>query len=398
MIYDYAVIGGGIVGLATAMALQRQEPGCTIVLLDKERDVARHQTGHNSGVIHAGIYYTPGSLKATLCRAGERAMKDFCAQENIPVRVPGKLVVATSDVELARMQRLLGRARENGIVVKPVDATELRELEPNVAGVGALYVEASGIVDYTLVSRAMRRRIEAAGADVRLGAEVTAIAEDTSTVTIATGSGEWTTRKAIVCGGLQADRLARMAGVDIDFRIIPFRGEYYRLRPELNSIVTRMIYPVPDPDLPFLGIHLTPTVDGDVTVGPNAVLGLGREKYAKLAVSGRDVWDYATYPGMWRVARHNARIGAIELRNSLWKRGYLRECHKYCPSLTVDDFTPQEAGIRAQAVRRDGQLVDDFLIARTPRTMHVCNAPSPAATSSIPLGELIAERGRTGAD
>ena len=396
VIFDYAVVGGGIVGLATARALQKQEPGCTVVLVEKEPVVARHQTGHNSGVIHAGIYYTPGSLKATLCRAGAQAMKEFCAEEGIPFRVPGKLVVATTDVELARMQRLIGRARENQIGIEPVDAAGLAELEPNIAGLGAILVKSSGIVDYTLVSQAMRRRISEAGVQVELGAEVTAIAEEPTSVTVVAGERSWTARKLIVCGGLQADRLARMAGVDLDFRIVPFRGEYYRLRPELDSIVTRMIYPVPDPELPFLGIHLTPTHDGGVTVGPNAVLGLGREKYRKRGISGRDVWDYARYPGMWRVARANARVGAVELRNSLWKHGYLRECRKYCPSLTASDLLPQEAGIRAQAIRRDGSLVDDFLIARTPRTMHVCNAPSPAATSSIPLGELIASHGRSG--
>jgi L-2-hydroxyglutarate oxidase len=398
VIFDYAVIGGGIVGLATALALQKQEPGAAIILVEKEQTVARHQTGHNSGVIHAGIYYSPGSLKATLCRAGARATREFCDEEGIAYRVPGKLVVATTDAELARMLRLLDRARENEIDVEPVDAAGLAELEPNVAGLGAILVKSSGIVDYTLVSQAMRRRIEAAGVTVELGAEVTSIVEDTATATVVAGEQAWTARKLIVCGGLQADRLARMAGVDLDFRIVPFRGEYYRLRPGLDSIVTRMIYPVPDPDLPFLGIHLTPTPDGGVTVGPNAVLGLGREKYRKSGVSGRDVWDYARYPGMWRVARTHARVGVAELRNSLWKHSYLRECQKYCPSLTVGDLAPQEAGIRAQAVRRDGSLVDDFLIARTARTMHVCNAPSPAATSAIPLGELIATRGRLGSD
>lgn len=390
MTYDYAVIGGGIVGLATAMALQRRAPGCSVVVVEKEPAVARHQTGHNSGVIHAGIYYAPGSLKAKLCRAGAVAMKEFCAEEGIEVRVPGKLVVATTPAELARMGRLLARAMENGIDVVRVDAAELAELEPNVAGLGALLVRASGIVDYVAVSGALRARIEARGADVALGAEVTAIAEDTRSVTVVAGGRNWTAARAIVCGGLQADRLARLAGLDVDFRIVPFRGEYYRLRPGRAAVVTRMIYPVPDPNLPFLGIHLTPTVDGGVTVGPNAVLGLARERYAKIGVSLRDVGDYARYAGMWRLARNHLRVGAAELRNSLWKRAYLRECRRYCPSLTSADLLPHVAGIRAQAVRGDGSLVDDFLIARTARTLHVCNAPSPAATSSIALGDLIA--------
>jgi (S)-2-hydroxyglutarate dehydrogenase len=388
--YDYAVVGGGIVGLATALALQRREPGCSVVVMEKEPAVARHQTGHNSGVVHAGIYYAPGSLKATLCRAGAKAMKEFCAQEDIEVRVPGKLVVATTPAELGRMERLLARATGNGIDVVRVDAAELAELEPNVAGLGALLVRASGIVDYVAVSAAMRGRIEARGAEVALGAEVTAIGEDARSVTVVAGGRSWTAARAIVCGGLQADRLARLAGLDVDFRIVPFRGEYYRLRPEHDTVVTRMIYPVPDPDLPFLGIHLTPTLDGGVTVGPNAVLCLARERYAKAGVSLRDIGDYARYAGMWRLARDHLRTGAAELRNSLWKRAYLRECRKYCPSLTTADLLPHVAGIRAQAVRRDGSLVDDFLIGRTARTLHVCNAPSPAATSSLALGELIA--------
>ncbi|HEX3591904.1 MAG TPA: L-2-hydroxyglutarate oxidase [Pseudonocardiaceae bacterium] len=390
MSYDYAVIGGGIVGLATASALQRARPGCSVVVVEKEPAVARHQTGHNSGVIHAGVYYPPGSLKATLCRAGAKAMQEFCAEEGIEVRVPGKLVVATTSAELTRMDRLLARATENGIDVVRVGAAELAELEPNVAGLGALLVRASGIVDYVAVSAALRGRIEARGAEVVLGAEVTAIGEDTRSVTVVAGGRTWTAARAIVCGGLQADRLARLAGLDVDFRIVPFRGEYYRLRPDRAAVVTRMIYPVPDPNLPFLGIHLTPTVDGGVTVGPNAVLGLARERYAKTGVSLRDVGDYARYAGMWRLARSHLRVGAAELRNSLWKRAYLRECRRYCPSLTSADLLPHGAGIRAQAVRRDGSLVDDFLIARTARTLHVCNAPSPAATSAIALGELIA--------
>jgi L-2-hydroxyglutarate oxidase len=388
--YDYAVVGAGIVGLATAAALQRAEPGCSVVVVEKESGVARHQTGHNSGVIHAGIYYAPGSRKATLCRAGALAMKEFCAEAGIPVRVPGKLVVATTPVELARLDRLLARAEQNGIDVRRVSAVELAELEPNVAGLGALLVRTSGIVDYVAVSTAMRERIEATGAEIALGAEVTAIREDTRSVTVVAGGRSWTAGRVIVCGGLQADRLARLAGVPVDFRIVPFRGEYYRLRPERNAVVTRMIYPVPDPDLPFLGIHLTPTVAGGVTVGPNAVLGLARERYARAGVSLRDVGDYARYAGMWRLARDHLRVGAVELRNSLWKRAYLRECRRYCPSLTSADLLPHVAGIRAQAVRRDGSLVDDFLVARTARTLHVCNAPSPAATSSIALGGLIA--------
>jgi L-2-hydroxyglutarate oxidase len=392
MIYDYAVIGGGIVGLATAMALQERDPGCSLVLIEKQDRVGFHQTGHNSGVIHAGIYYTPGSLKAQLCREGSQRMKAFCAEHQIPVRVPGKLLVATSEVEAERMERLRERGEQNGLHPVPVSRQELASLEPNIVGVGGLFIEPSALVDYKQVSQAMLDVIRAGGADIELGCEVTAIDEGSESVEIRIGQRSLRARSLVACAGLQADRVAKLAGVATDFQIVPFRGQYYRLAPRLNSIVTRMIYPIPDPELPFLGIHLTPTIDGGVTVGPSAVLGLSRERYERVGFSARDVWDYARFPGMWRVARANVKVGATEMRNFLSKREYLKQCHKYCPSLTVDDLLPQAPGIRAQAVLADGSLVEDFLIERTARTLHVCNAPSPAATASIRLGEIIAER------
>jgi L-2-hydroxyglutarate oxidase len=392
MRYDFCVIGGGIVGLATAMALLERQPGATLRLVEKEPRLAVHQTGHNSGVIHSGIYYAPGSLKARLCRDGARATKDFAAHHGIPVDVCGKLLVATDVAESARMDALYARSHHNDVEVQRLDASELHRWEPNVRGVGALFVPATGIVDYAAIARAMSDVIRRRGAEVTLGATVTGLAERGHQVTVTLSSGIVEADRVVVCAGLQADRLARMARVDVDFQIVPFRGEYYRLPDAKSDLVRRLIYPIPDPDLPFLGVHLTRTVDGGVTVGPNAVLGFSREGYAKFSVDRRDVATYLRFPGMWRVARANVRTGAREMANSLSKRGYLRECRKYAPSLTLPDLQPQPAGIRAQAVLRDGTLVHDFLFADTERTLHVCNAPSPAATSAIPIGEMITDR------
>jgi (S)-2-hydroxyglutarate dehydrogenase len=392
VIYDYCVIGGGIVGLATAMQILEARPDASVVLLEKESELGVHQTGHNSGVVHAGIYYAPGSMKAELCRRGAQATKDFAARHRIPLDVCGKLLVATDAAEASRMDALFDRARHNDIDVERIDAAELRRREPNIRGVGALFVAATAITDFGAVARAIGDVVRDRGVKIELGTEVTAINETSDHVTVIAGGRLFEARRLVVCAGLQADRLARMAGAPIDFQIIPFRGEYYRLPAARNGIVKHLIYPIPDPDLPFLGVHLTRTIDGGVTVGPSAVLGFAREGYRKGSFRRRDVGEYMRFPGMWRVARHNVRTGARELRNSMFKRGYLRECHKYCPDLTLDDLLPEPAGIRAQAVLRDGTLVHDFLFAETPRTLHVCNAPSPAATAAIPIGEMIARQ------
>jgi L-2-hydroxyglutarate oxidase len=392
MIYDYCVIGGGIVGLATAMKLQELEPQASLVVLEKESSLARHQTGHNSGVIHAGIYYAPGSLKARLCRRGAKATKAFCDQHGIPYETCGKLLVATSNLELQRMSGLVERARLNEIEIEPLDAQELRRREPHIDGLGALFVPETGIVDYRRVCESMATVIRQAGAVIEMNVEVTAIRETSASVTVANREREWQARKLVVCAGLQSDRLARMAGIETNHQIVPFRGEYYRLRPSRNNIVRHLIYPIPDPDLPFLGVHLTRMIDGSVTVGPSAVLGFAREGYSKFSFNLRDVADYARFPGFWKTMGRNLGHGLREMRNSLSKAGYLQECRKYCPSLELDDLTPCEAGIRAQAVMRDGTLVHDFLFLETPRMLHVCNAPSPAATSAIPIGEMIAEK------
>ncbi len=392
MIYDYCIIGGGIVGLATAMALLERQPGASLLILEKEASLARHQTGHNSGVIHAGIYYAPGSLKADLCKRGAEATKAFCTEHKIKFDVCGKLLVASTPLEVQRMQALYERSQQNGLKVERLDATELQRREPNIVGLGGLFLDATGIVDYKQVCQAMARVIQAAGGEVQLSTTVRAIVESGDSVTISSDDKVWQARQLVACAGLQSDRLAALAGVRIDHQIIPFRGEYFRLPASKNDIVNHLIYPIPDPELPFLGVHLTRMIDGSVTVGPNAVLGLGRENYKKFSVNWRDVAEYARFPGFWKTIWANLGSGTTEMKNSLFKGGYLEQCRKYCPSLNIDDLLPYEAGIRAQAVMRDGTLVHDFLFAETPRMVHVCNAPSPAATSAIPIGQMIADR------
>ncbi|PZW73003.1 L-2-hydroxyglutarate oxidase [Pseudomonas sp. 2848] len=392
MTYDYCIIGGGIVGLATAMALLTRRPGASLLILEKEASLGRHQTGHNSGVIHAGIYYAPGSLKADLCKRGAQATKDFCAEHGIAFEVCGKLLVASNDLEVQRMQALYERSQQNGLKVERLDAGTLREREPNIVGKGALFLDATGIVDYQQVCDAMAKVIRQAGGEVHLSTAVRAIQEHADHVAVSTDGNTWRARQLVACAGLQSDRLARLAGVKIEHQIIPFRGEYYRLPASKNQIVNHLIYPIPDPELPFLGVHLTRMIDGSVTVGPNAVLGFGRENYRKFSVNWRDVAEYARFPGFWKTIWNNLGSGTTEMKNSLFKRGYLEQCRKYCPSLEVEDLLPYEAGIRAQAVMRDGTLVHDFLFAETPRMVHVCNAPSPAATSAIPIGQMIAEK------
>lgn len=390
--YEYCVIGTGIVGLATAMTLIERDRRARILVLEKEPTKAVHQTGHNSGVIHAGVYYQPGSLKARLCREGAEATKTFCQQSRIPFENCGKLVVATHMAELDRMEKLAVCARQNDLAIETLDAGQLRREEPAVKGVGALLVSATGIVDYRRVCEAMAERITAQGNAIRYGSTVDAIIEDESGVRIAAGDDSFRAKRLVVCAGLQSDRLARLAGLQVEHMIVPFRGEYYTLAPRSSDIVRRLIYPVPNPDLPFLGIHLTRMIDGSVTVGPNAVLGFAREGYPKGSVNLADLGEMLAFPGFWRVIGQNWRSGLAEFASSLSKRRYLRECQKYCPSLTLADLGQQGAGIRAQAVLRDGTLVSDFLFLESERTLHVCNAPSPAATSALPIATMIVDR------
>lgn len=393
---DLTLIGGGIVGIATALEIARANPGLSIRVLEKETALSRHQTGRNSGVIHAGIYYAPGSLKARFCREGLQETLKFSREHGIAVDQCGKLLVATSPEEVTRLNALQARALENGLDVQPVTAAELREREPDITGLAGLLSPATGIADYPAIVRKMAELLRAAGAEITLGAEVIAIEEGENAVTLRLASGEViTTRHLIVCAGLQADRLARMCGLGDDFAIVPFKGEYFRLAPRHDRIVQHLIYPVPDPALPFLGVHLTRMIGGFVTVGPNAVLSLSREGYAKLAPSFRDMVAMAGFPGFWRTMAANLATGLGEAANSAFRSRYLRLCQRYCPSLTLEDLLPHPPGIRAQAVMRDGSLVHDFLIRQTARTIHICNAPSPAATSAIPIARHIRDLAST---
>lgn len=390
--YDFIIIGGGIVGLSTAMQLIQAYPDSRMLLLEKESGPARHQTGHNSGVIHAGVYYTPGSLKAKFCLAGNLATKAFCDQQGIRYDSCGKLLVATNELELQRMQALWERTAANGLERHWLSAGQLREREPNISGLGAIFVPSSGIVDYAEVAAAMAHEFQRHGGEIRYGTEVIGLNEDPTQIRVSTDAGEFSCRFMVSCSGLMADRLVRMLGLDPGFSICPFRGEYYRLPEHHNRIVNHLIYPIPDPAMPFLGVHLTRMIDGSVTVGPNAVLAFKREGYRKRDISLSDTRAMLGDPGIRKVLWNNLRPGLIEMKNSLFKRGYLQQVRKYCPSLQVQDLTPYPAGVRAQAVSRDGQLIEDFLFRNTRRSVNVCNAPSPAATSALPIGAYILEQ------
>ena len=392
MKYDFLIIGGGIIGVSTAWQLQRKYPDKKILLLEKEGSLAMHQTGHNSGVIHAGVYYQPGSLKARFCKEGVDQTISFCHRHRIPYEQCGKLLVATSDIEYNRMLDLLQRCHKNDIEAELIDAGRLREMEPNIAGLGAIYVKATGIVDYRLVSEKMADCFRDAGGCCVLNQEVIGINEDDHEVEVSTGNKRYAAGFLIVCGGLMADRLTRLHGLATGFRIIPFRGEYYRLPAEKSGLIGHLIYPIPDPALPFLGVHLTRMIDGSITVGPNAVLGWKREGYGRLNLDIGDVLDMVSFRGFWKVLQKNFYSGLMELKNSVYKQGYLKLAQKYCPQLGLQDLLPYPAGIRAQAVTGDGELVHDFLFTESRRSLHVCNAPSPAATSAIPIGNYICDR------
>lgn len=393
-VYDFIIIGGGIVGMSTAMQLTQVYPDAKILLLEKEAGPARHQTGHNSGVIHAGVYYTPGSLKAKFCLAGNKATKAFCDKHGIRYDECGKLLVATNELEMERMRALWERTAANGLERHWLSAGELREREPNIVGMGGIFVPSSGIVSYAEVTAAMGREFQAAGGEIRYNAEVTALDERAEEVVVRTTDNEFRGRYLVTCSGLMADRIVRMLGLEPQFIICPFRGEYYLLPKQHNQIVNHLIYPIPDPSMPFLGVHLTRMIDGTVTVGPNAVLAMKREGYRKTDVSLSDLFETLTSPGILKVLAKNLRPGLIEMKNSLFKGGYLKEVQKYCPSIVKSDLTEYPAGVRAQAVSRDGKLIDDFLFVNTRRSVNVCNAPSPAATSAIPIGAYIVEKVR----
>ncbi len=389
---DVIVIGGGIVGVSTAMQLAERAPGLSIILLEKEDALARHQTGHNSGVIHAGVYYAPGSLKARYCREGAAATYRFAREHGLPVEQCGKLIVATSAIEVDRLKDLHGRASANGLEPEWIGGARLRELEPNITGLAAVRVASSGIADYPAITRRMAEVARGRGVEIRCGTAVVDIREEAAAVEIVTRGGSLRARRAIVCAGLLADRLARRCGLSPDFQIVPFRGEYFVLPGRHDRIVDHLIYPVPDPALPFLGVHLTRMIDGSVTVGPNAILALAREGYRWRDVNLRDMAETLRFGGFWRMLGRHTAASVDELRGSLSRRRYLELCRKYCPSLELDDLRPYPAGVRAQAVMRDGTLVHDFLIQRSRRCLHVCNAPSPAATAALPIGAHLVDQ------
>ncbi|MGD9796414.1 MAG: L-2-hydroxyglutarate oxidase [Acidimicrobiia bacterium] len=388
---DVVVIGGGIVGLSTALAIVRRWPGTAVTLLEKEQHVAGHQTGHNSGVIHSGIYYKPGSLKATLCTAGNRAMVEFCREHDIAFDVCGKIIVATEASEIAALDRLYERAIANSIAVEQLGPDGLRDHEPNVRGLAGLYVPSTGIVDYVAVARTYAALLTAAGGEVRLGTRATSVTERADGFVIGTDLGEVHARFLVNCAGLHSDRVARLAGTDPGAQIVPFRGEYFELVPERRSLVKNLIYPVPDPEFPFLGVHYTRMIDGTVHCGPNAVPGLAREGYRKRDIELRDVAEIVRYRGFWKLAAKHRRAGLTEIHRSLSKKQFLRSLQRLIPAVQSEDIVPTHAGVRAQALARDGALIDDFLLVPAQRALHVCNAPSPAATASLEIGRAITD-------
>ena len=383
---DVIVVGGGILGLATARQLLLERPGLRVTLLEKEAALARHQTGHNSGVIHSGIYYAPGSLKAQLCVAGKAALERYADERGIPRVERGKLIVALEGSELGRLAELERRGRANGVPgLQVLDGDALRRIEPNVAGIRALYAPRTGVVDYGLVAEAFAADVHAAGGEIELRREVLAIAERNGRVEVETGGAAQTARAVVTCAGLQSDRIASS-----ETRIVPFRGAYYTLSDAAAGLVNGLVYPVPDPSFPFLGVHLTKRVDGTVVAGPNAVLALAREGYGRTAVSPRDTAATLSYPGFWRFAGRHLRTGAAELWRDLSKRAFLHDVQRYVPAVGAGDLRFGPTGIRAQALTRDGRLADDFVLAGSGRVVHVVNAPSPAATSSLAIGAHIA--------
>ncbi|MFV2062413.1 MAG: L-2-hydroxyglutarate oxidase [Chloroflexota bacterium] len=390
---DVVIIGAGIVGLATALRLLQRKPDLRVVVLEKEATLASHQTGHNSGVIHAGLYYEPGSLKARLCQEGKRDLEAYCHEHGITVELRGKLVVALDETELPRFEALRDRAVENVVPgLEEVGPERLRELEPHAAGIRALWSPSTGVVDFLAVAKAFGADVESRGGVIHTRRAVSAIERRGDQMVVSTERGDVVARRVIACAGLQADRVAAMSGDDGPDkpRIIPFRGDYYTLKPEARHLVRSLIYPVPDPRFPFLGVHLTRRIDGNVLAGPNAVLATAREGYRRRDVSPRDLADVLAYPGFVRLGRKFWRTGMAEMWRDWSKRAYVADVQRYVPAIAADHLVFGPSGVRAQALQRDGSLVDDFLLGGSDRVLHVYNAPSPAATSSLAIGRVLA--------
>jgi L-2-hydroxyglutarate oxidase LhgO len=390
--FDIAVVGAGIVGLSTAKELAGRYPKFRIVVLEKESSLAAHQTGHNSGVIHSGVYYRPGSLKARFCVQGAAEMVRFCQSQDLPHEICGKLIVATEDSQRPALDELYRRAVANGVPgVRPLSRGEIREYEPHAAGVAALLVPGTGITNYRLVAEKYADIAKAAGAQIHISAAVIAIHVSDGEFTIETTSGLYTSKFLINCAGLHSDRIARLTGAQLPLRIIPFRGEYYELRPERRDLVRTLIYPVPDPRFPFLGVHFTKKIGGGVEAGPNAVLALKREGYTRAAFHLTDVLDEVGFPGFWRMAKKYWKTGFGEMYRSFNKAAFVTALQKLLPEIREEDLINGSAGVRAQAVDKNGALVDDFQFVTQARALHVCNVPSPAATASLPIGRHIVD-------
>lgn len=389
---DVAIIGGGIVGLSTAMHVAQRLPGARVLLVEKERSVAVHQTGHNSGVIHSGIYYPPGSFKARFAVAGSRSIVEFAERHGIAHEICGKLIVATEAHELDQLGRLHDRGLQNGLDVSRLSSAEAHEIEPHVACIAAVKVPSTGIIDYVAVCRAYAREFEAAGGEIRFGTKVTGLRQGARAQVVETTGGAVEARFVVNCAGLYSDRVARLDGADPTAQIVPFRGEYYELAPERRHLVKGLIYPVPNPAFPFLGVHLTRMVDGSIHAGPNAVLGLRREGYRKTDIHLGELAEILRYRGFWRLVGRHWQDGMKEVWRSVSRAAFLKSLQRLVPELTDADIVPTHAGVRAQAVRPDGGMVDDFLLVDMPRALHVCNAPSPGATASLEIGREVADR------
>ncbi|MFS0645944.1 L-2-hydroxyglutarate oxidase [Siminovitchia sp. 179-K 8D1 HS] len=390
--YDFAIVGGGIVGLSTGMAIYERFPNAKVAVIEKEASVAQHQTGHNSGVIHSGIYYKPGSYKARFARQGSRSMTEFCQKHQIDHDICGKVIVATKPEELPLLDNLYERGLQNELAIEKIDADQLKEIEPHVAGLAAIRVPMAGIVNYRQVSEKFADIIRDHGGDILLNTNVEKINEGKDEVVIETNNGTVKAGIVINCAGLHSDRVAAAAGYKTDMKIVPFRGEYYKLKPEKRYLVKNLIYPVPNPKFPFLGVHFTRMIDGEVDAGPNAVLGFKREGYKKTDFNPKDLAETLTYGGFWKLASKFMKEGMEEYIRSFSKAQFTKSLQTLIPEIQEDDLVPAPAGVRAQALKDDGSMVDDFHIIMGQRSIHVCNAPSPAATASIEIGKEVARR------
>lgn len=390
--YDYIIVGGGIVGLSVALAIFEQQPKSKVAIIEKEDKVAAHQTGHNSGVIHSGIYYKPGSYKAQLAKKGNQAMIMFCQKYDIPYEICGKVIVASDEHERKELHQLYHRGLKNGLNIRKISKQELHEIEPYVNGIEAIHVPSTGIVNFRLVSERMADLVREQGGEIFLNEKAVAIHETKQEIVIETENEKFKSRFFINCAGLYSDRVAKIARLITDAKIVPFRGEYYRLNPQKSYLVKNLIYPVPNPNFPFLGIHFTRMIDGTVDVGPNAVLSFKREGYKKSDLNINELLEVLTFPGFWKLTNLYMKEGLQEMIRSLSKKRFVKNVQRLIPDIKDDDLLPGPSGVRAQALNRDGTLMDDFYIVPTERSIHVLNAPSPAATASIEIGKTIAQQ------